>query len=109
MIRVGLAVPSVVEFVVTAIDDPYGCSTNPETGSGVLSLYRRPMPTTNVGFLSAIMWDGREPSLENQAVDATLTHAQARTAPTPPNRWHRSWPSRRESSPPKYLTRGRSF
>ena len=83
MIRVGLAVPSVVEFVVTAIDDPYGCSTNPETGSGVFSLYRRPMPTTNVGFLSAIMWDGREPSLENQAVDATLTHAQARTAPTP--------------------------
>src|SRR5215510_3749497 len=59
LIRVGLAVPTAGEFVVTAIDDPYGCSTNPETGSGVLSLYRRPMPTTNVGFLSAIMWDGR--------------------------------------------------
>jgi hypothetical protein len=41
------------------------------------------MPTTNVGFLSAIMWDGREPSLENQVVDATLGHAQASAPPTP--------------------------
>jgi cytochrome c peroxidase len=83
LIRVGLAVPTVGEFVVTAIDDPYGCSTNPETGSGVLSMYRRPLPTTNIGFLSAIMWDGREPALESQAVAATLVHAQAKTAPTP--------------------------
>jgi hypothetical protein len=28
------------------------------------------------------MWDGREPTLENQANDATLIHAQANTAPT---------------------------
>ena len=83
LIRIGLAVPAAGEFVVTAIDDPYGCSTNPETGSSVLSMYRRPMSTTNIGFLSAIMWDGREPSLENQAVDATLTHAQAKNRPTP--------------------------
>src|SRR5262245_50462331 len=83
LIRVGLAVPAAGEFVVTAIDDPYGCSTKPETGSGVLSMYRRPMPTTNIGFLSAIMWDGREPALESQAVSATLVHAQAKNAPTP--------------------------
>jgi cytochrome c peroxidase len=30
-----------------------------------------------------IMWDGREPSLASQAIDATLNHAQATTPPTP--------------------------
>jgi len=29
------------------------------------------------------MWDGREPSLTSQAIDATLGHAQANAAPTP--------------------------
>jgi len=29
-----------------------------------------------------IMWDGREPTLESQAIDATLGHAQAVTPPT---------------------------
>ncbi|WP_028310274.1 hypothetical protein [Derxia gummosa] len=29
-----------------------------------------------------IMWDGREPTLESQAFDATMGHAQATTAPT---------------------------
>src|SRR5262245_19873676 len=84
LIRVGLGVSPVAEFVVTAVDDPNGCNTNPTTGvaAGILSVYRRPLPTTNIGFLSAIMWDGREPSLENQAVDATLVHAQATAAPT---------------------------
>ena len=28
------------------------------------------------------MWDGREPTLESQAIDATLIHAQANPAPT---------------------------
>jgi hypothetical protein len=39
-------------------------------------MYRRPLPSTNLNFLSTIMWDGREPSLEHQAIDATLGHAQ---------------------------------
>jgi len=88
LIRVGLAISPVAEFAVTSVDDPHGCNTNPATGvitptSGILSMYRRPLPSTNVGFLSAVMWDGREPSLESQAVDATLIHAQAATPPTP--------------------------
>ncbi|HEY6702361.1 MAG TPA: hypothetical protein VI137_16410 [Pseudolabrys sp.] len=89
LIRVGLAVPATAEFVVTAIDDPYRCSTNPETGSGILSMYRRPLPTTNIGFLSAVMWDGRENTgkgltadLKSQARDATLSHAEAAASPT---------------------------
>jgi hypothetical protein len=50
--------------------------------AGVVSSYRRPLPAANLGFLSTIMWDGREPSLFSQAVDATLGHAQA-SAPPP--------------------------
>jgi cytochrome c peroxidase len=46
-----------------------------------VSVYRRPLPSTNLGFLSTIMWDGREPTLENQAVDATRIHAQANADP----------------------------
>jgi cytochrome c peroxidase len=51
--------------------------------SGTASFYRRPLPSANLGFLSTIMWDGREASLFSQAVDATLTHAQGNTAPMP--------------------------
>jgi cytochrome c peroxidase len=90
LIRVGFAVPATAEFAVTAIDDPYGCSTNPETGSGILSMYRRPLPTTNAGFLSTVMWDGRENTsqglaadLRSQARDATLGHALPRRPQTP--------------------------
>jgi len=99
LIRIGLAIPATAEFTVVGVDDPYGCNTNPATGItkqtatqtiGVLSMYRRPLPTTNIAFDSAIMWDGREspPSIDldtgfrNQVVDATLIHAQAATPPT---------------------------
>jgi len=83
LIRIGLAMPPATEFEVTAVSDPYNCNTNPVTGltsptSGTVSVYRRPLPATNLNFLSAIMWDGREPSLAHQALDATLGHAQAR-------------------------------
>src|SRR5262249_1096543 len=88
LIRIGLPMPdsTILQFVVTAVRDPYDCTTNPATGltseaSGIVSIYRRPLPAANLGFLTAFMWDGREPSLANQAVDATLGHAQADTAP----------------------------
>jgi cytochrome c peroxidase len=84
LIRIGLGIPVTAQFTVAVDEDPFGCNTNKDTGvqSGIVSVYRRPLPTTNVGFLSAIMWDGREPTFERQAVDATLGHAQATTAPT---------------------------
>jgi hypothetical protein len=88
LIRVGLPMPSDgLEFEITDVSDPYGCNTNPITGltgstTGVVSVYRRPLPTANIGFLSTIMWDGREPNLFSQAVDATLGHAQGAVAPT---------------------------
>ena len=87
LIRIGLQIPANAEFEVTNVKDPYNCTTNPETGltsptTGIVSVYRRPLPSTNLGFLSARMWDGREPSLESQAIDATLIHAQGQNPPT---------------------------
>jgi hypothetical protein len=48
----------------------------------VVSVYRRPLPSTNLGFLTTIMWDGREPSLASQSVDATRIHAQSNADPS---------------------------
>jgi hypothetical protein len=88
LIRIALPMPSGAQFQILSVSDPYDCNTNPTTGltsssTGIVSIYRRPLPSTNLGFLSTIMWDGREPSLFSQAADATLTHAQAAAAPTP--------------------------
>jgi cytochrome c peroxidase len=92
LIRIGLPIPANPEFQITDVKDPYNCNTNPATGllsptSGIVSIYRRPLPSTNLGFLGTfpkitIMWDGREPNLESQSKDATLGHAQANTAPS---------------------------
>ncbi|HEY9016424.1 MAG TPA: hypothetical protein VIM84_15325 [Gemmatimonadales bacterium] len=97
LIRVGLTVPAGAEYAITAAHDPYGCAL---TGSPTeASVYRRVLPTTNLRFLSAVMWDGRETvqpltdrntfvsslraGLRHQAMDATLGHAQAAGSPTP--------------------------
>ncbi|MGH6838836.1 MAG: hypothetical protein ACREDT_08540 [Methylocella sp.] len=85
LIRIGLPLPAAeilqFEVVLKKVVDPYHCTTNPTTGltspsTGIMSMYRRPLPSTNLGFLSTIMADGREPDLESQAIDATLGHAQ---------------------------------
>jgi hypothetical protein len=88
LFRIALPMPDGAQFIVTSIDDPYDCNTNSATGltgvaTGIVSVYRRALPSTNLKFLSSFMWDGREPTLESQAIDATLGHAQANTAPTP--------------------------
>jgi cytochrome c peroxidase len=95
VIRIGLPIPSGAEFALVRVDDPYGFASASE-----LSLFRRPIPATNLRFLTAVMWDGRESfaplgttpilssatdeqnamalfnDLKHQANDATLTHAQ---------------------------------
>jgi len=81
LIRVGIDIPANAEFIVDSVDDPYDCHA-PLTS---VSMYRRPLPSTNLGFLSAVMWEGRESSatttilqdLAHQADDATMGHAQA--------------------------------
>lgn len=100
LIRVGLAVPANAEFSIAVVSDPYGCAlqTDAATGQVVASVYRRPLPTANLGFLSAVMFDGRETvaplssgttfganlrtDLLHQALDATLGHAEAAVTPT---------------------------
>jgi cytochrome c peroxidase len=81
LIRVGLDVPQGAEFAIDSVDDPNDCGP----ASNEVSVYRRPLPTTNLRFLSAVMWDGRESSpttsifqdLLHQANSATRGHAQA--------------------------------
>jgi hypothetical protein len=84
LIRVGMQLPAGAEFTVVRIEDPYGCAA-----SGQISAYRRPLPSTNLRFLSTVMWDGRETftgnsitdDLMHQAMDATVGHAQASHPP----------------------------
>jgi cytochrome c peroxidase len=79
LIRVGIGVPADAEFELAEVDDPYG-----HASASDLSLFRRPLPTTNLKFLSAVMWDGRETfagqtihfDLSDQANGATVGHAE---------------------------------
>jgi cytochrome c peroxidase len=99
LIRVAIKVPTNADFDVVSVDNPYSCN---ETDN--ISQYRRPLPSTNLLFLSTVMFDGRESSpltgttkilptnypeslrsnLLHQSVDATMGHAQGDgTRPTP--------------------------
>ena len=99
LIRIGIAVPANADYQVISVYNRYGCNA-----TDVISMYRRPLPTTNLPFLSAVMFDGRESSpatgttkilysnyptslladLAHQSVDATTIHAQGDgTRPTP--------------------------
>ncbi len=100
LIRIAQAIPLNAEFAISVVSDPYGCAlhADPATGQLVASVYRRPLPAANLGFLSAVMWDSRETvtpldngasfagnlraDLKHQALDATLGHAQAAAAPS---------------------------
>ena len=67
LIRVTMDVPASAEFTVAGVENPYGCSD-----TATLSLYRRPLPATNLRFLSTVMWDGRESSVETMTQNITL-------------------------------------
>ncbi|MDB6105534.1 MAG: hypothetical protein JWO52_5533 [Gammaproteobacteria bacterium] len=100
LIRIPTPVPASAEFSISVVHDPYGCAlrVDPKTLVLTASVYRRPLPTANLSFLSAVMFDGRETiapltseatvtvnlrtDLIHQATDATLNHAQAAAAPT---------------------------
>jgi cytochrome c peroxidase len=100
LIRIPIQLPATTQFTIRAAVDPYGCAivTDPISGLQTVSVYRRPLPTTNLTFLSTIMFDGRETiaplnneqtfkanliaDLMHQAIDATTGHAQATVPPT---------------------------
>ena len=90
LIRVEVVVPPNAEYIVQNADNPYGC-----TSTSAISVYRRPLPSTNITYLSTVMWDGRETfkdasgkfqpvpfDLAHQAIDATMGHAQGAHPPT---------------------------
>ena len=97
LIRITMTAPAGAEFTVLSVSNPYGCGD-----TSTLSMYRRPLPATNLKFLSTVMWDGRESSpqtgtqkiayatnpadlladLAHQAIDATAGHAQGSVTPT---------------------------
>ena len=91
--QLGSSPPVPRDFEIVAINDPYGC-TNLAADPPIVSVYRRPLISANLEFLTecpadnpncaplSIMWDSREPSLESQVVDATLIHAQGLNAPS---------------------------
>ena len=99
LIRIAIPVPASADYEVVSVDNQYGCDE-----TDIISMYRRPLPSTNLRFLSAVMWDGRESAastgttrilfgnyptsllsdLAHQSVDATIGHAQGDgTRPTP--------------------------
>ena len=63
LIRVAVTLPANTEFDITPVYDPYGCAAtlDPKTSRRIISIYRRPLPSTNLGFLSTVMWDGDRP------------------------------------------------
>jgi cytochrome c peroxidase len=93
VLRISLAMPANAEFQIIDIQDPYNCA---ETTPSNPAFFRRPLPSTNLRFLSAVMWDGRETvfgsipgkslnlkqSLTNQGQDAVTGHAQG-AVPSP--------------------------
>lgn len=63
-IRVGIGIPEDAEFTLVEANDPYGFASETE-----LSLFRRPLPTTNLKFVNAVMWEGRETTLDATSKD----------------------------------------
>lgn len=75
--------PVKAEFRIEVVRDPTGCNRTPAT----ISVYRRPRVVANLQYLAlpgsvTLLVDGREPTLESQAVSAILTHEEASARPT---------------------------
>jgi hypothetical protein len=77
------------DFRIEVVRDPTGCNKNPAS----ISVYRRPRVAANLQYIAlpngapptgvTLMADGREPTLQSQAISAALTHEQASAAPSP--------------------------
>jgi len=61
LIRASIGVAANAQFTVTAIHDPYGCAISTSaSGQKLVSIYRRPLPTSGLPYISDVLWDGRE-------------------------------------------------
>ena len=72
LIRIDRPLPANAEFTIEVTEDPYNCSTPTD-----ISVYRRPLPSTNLRFLSAVMWDGRETAPGKSIADDLVQQAIA--------------------------------
>jgi hypothetical protein len=72
LLCIALTVPANAQFTVVSVRNPYGCSD-----TSVLSVYRRPLPATNLRFLSAVMFDGRESVWSNYSTGPAIVSKQA--------------------------------
>jgi hypothetical protein len=99
------------EFSITGVYDPTHCETSPKYGiqssNPTVSVYRRSLMAANLKYVTTvgagvtapgvtlptdpytempesgnIMYDGREPTLQHQVMDALLTHSQAASLPS---------------------------
>lgn len=99
------------EFSITEVRDPTKCELSPSYGiyskNPTVSVYRRSLMAANLKYVTTvgagvtppgvtlaidpytgqpesgnIMFDGREPTLQHQAMDALLTHSQASSLPS---------------------------
>src|SRR5690242_3019911 len=77
LIRVALTLPTNTQFTISAVHDPYGCALSNASGQLTVSVYRRPLPATNLSFLSAVMWDGRETLSALTSGETFLANLQA--------------------------------
>ena len=85
------------DFTIAVVKDPTGCNSGAVYGPAAvapnISVYRRPRMAANFPQvpdqggcgedvkMAAIMADGREPTLKSQAIDASLSHLELKTAP----------------------------
>ncbi|HWY62328.1 MAG TPA: hypothetical protein VNW15_10555 [Rhizomicrobium sp.] len=87
--------PITPEFTIAVASDPNGCNSGgygPQAAAPNISVYRRPRMVANFPQIpgqgcgqdvkmDAIMADGREATLKSQAIDASLSHLELRSAP----------------------------
>jgi hypothetical protein len=95
------------EFTIEVVRDPTGCNTDPVYGLNsaqpTISVYRRPRMVANLKFVlgtmdgfdmatskpsgpvnsGALTADGREATLESQAINAVFAHEQGKRKPDP--------------------------
>ena len=61
LIRASIAVAANAQFTLTVIHDPYGCALSTSaSGQMMVSIYRRPLPTSGLPYISDVLWDARE-------------------------------------------------
>jgi hypothetical protein len=92
----GNPLPVEFDITITPQEDWAGCNTDPVYGlaAGFVSVYRRPLIAAQMNFKTfrpdgtgeilprSLMWDGRELSMELQAIHATQSHGQTWRRPT---------------------------